>query len=582
MSAQNNRTIINEAQSQLAHKSGREYWRSLEELAEDGNFAELVRREYPQQATLMSNALDRRNFLKLMAASLALGGITACGVHPPPEKIVPYVRQPEEITLGKPLFYATAMTLSGYATGLLVENREGHPTKVEGNPDHPASLGATDSFAQASVLTLYDPDRSQTVMRGGEISSWDQFLTDFRPALERVRARGGAGLRILTETITSPTLADQLQGLLKNFPNAIWHQYEPAARDSARDGAMLAFGEPIETIYRFDRADVVFALDSDFLACAANSVRYSRDFIFKRRVRGGNTAMNRLYAIESTPSNTGALADHRLPIKASEIENFARATAAALEVVNGQNAGATTHATDTHAEWIAALARDLQRHRGASIVIAGDYQPPQVHALAHAMNAALGNIGNTVIYTEPIEANPVNQIESLRALVRDMDAGKVEMLVMLGGNPVYTAPADFHFADSLKKIALRVHHNLYYNETSALCNWHVPETHFLETWSDARAFDGTVSIIQPLIAPLYDGKSAHEFLTVFTDQPDRSGHDIVRAYWNNKLSGGQMTKKRATSNGQTMDASQATNSASNANPSSGFDAKIRRTESRLA
>ncbi|MGI8654915.1 MAG: TAT-variant-translocated molybdopterin oxidoreductase [Pyrinomonadaceae bacterium] len=534
MPTHDEQTKINESPS--AHNRGRAYWRSLEELCADENFAELLRREYPRQAALMDDALDRRNFLKLMAASLALAGATACGVHQAPEKIVPYVRQPEEIILGKSLYYATAMPLSGYATGLLVESHEGRPTKIEGNPDHPASLGATDHFAQASVLTLYDPERSQTVMRGGDISSWESFLADFRKALANQRARGGAGFRLLTETITSPTLADQLQTLLKDFPNAVWHQYEPAARDNVREGARLAFGEYVETIYRFDKANVVLALDADFLSSGAGSLRYARDFIAKRRVRDASRTMNRLYAIESTPTNTGTMADHRLPLKASEVESFAHAVAAQLGIQHGEQT-VNPQSAIRNPQWITALAVDLQRNRGACLVVAGDYQTPQVHALAHAMNNALGNVGNTVLYVDSIEANPTNQLASLRSLISEMDDGRVETLVIFGGNPVYSAPVDFHFAESLQKVPLRVHHSLYYDETSALCQWHIPETHFLETWSDARAFDGTVSIIQPLIAPLYEGRSAHEFLAAFSNE--KSGYDILRDYWRNKFVGGR-------------------------------------------
>jgi MoCo/4Fe-4S cofactor protein with predicted Tat translocation signal len=515
----------------LATKAGRRYWRSLEELSEMDEVEQFLRRGSQRHAALLENALDRRQFLKLMGASLALAGLTACGARQPVEEIIPYVRQPEEVVLGQPLFYATAMVFGGYAMGLLVESHEGRPTKIEGNPDHPASLGATDVFAQASVLTLYDPDRAQTVTYLGDIRSWGEFLVELRRALAQERNDQGVGLRILTGTITSPTLAAQLQQLLKDYPQAAWHQYEPVGRDNVHQGARLAFGDDVETLYRFDKADVVLSLGADFLSTGPASVRYAHDFISKRRVRaGGQTDMNRLYVLESTPTCTGAMADHRLPIKASEIEVFANDIAARLGLSLGQ-ATREAAAHNTHAEWIAALVHDLLEHRGSSVVVAGDEQSPAVHALAHTMNQMLGNIGQTVIYTEPVEAQPVNQLESLRQLVIEMDAGQVRTLAVFGGNPVYDAPADFHFADSLQKVGLRIHHGLYYDETSALCHWHIPETHYLETWSDARAYDGTVSIIQPLIGPLYNGKSAHELLAAFTDQPDRPGYDIIREYW---------------------------------------------------
>jgi molybdopterin-containing oxidoreductase family iron-sulfur binding subunit len=507
---------------------GQEYWRSLDELAETKDFQELLHREFPQQASIWMDPIGRRQFLHLMAASLALAGLGAC-TRQPDEKIVPYVRAPEDIVPGIPLFFATAVTLGGIASGVLVESHMGRPTKIEGNPKHPASLGATNAFAQASVLTLYDPDRSKVVSQVGRISTWDAFLQTLNTKLSAQRARQGAGLRILTETVTSPTLAHQLQALLAKFPSAKWHQYEPISRDAARAGARLAFGKEVETQYDFDKADLILALDADFLSSGPGSLRYAREFAAKRRVQGSQVAMNRLYVVECTPSSTGAMADHRLPIRAGEIKSFAHAVAQGLGIElepMGERA-----LSSTHANWIASVVRDLQRHRGTSVVLAGDQQPPVVHALAHAMNQALGNVGSTVFYTDPVEASPVDQTESLRKLGRDMEAGQVAILVILGGNPVFTAPADLRFAEHLSKVRLRIHLSLYEDETSALCHWHLPKVHYLESWSDARAHDGTVTIIQPLIAPLYEGKSVHELLAILNGKSDRSTHDIVHDYW---------------------------------------------------
>ena len=513
-------------------QGGKDYWRSLEELADTPEFQEFVAREYPQHAEEWDDPVGRRTFLKLMGASLALAGLSGCS-YQPPEKIVPYVRQPEEIVPGKPLFFATAMPLGGVATALLAKSNEGRPTKIEGNPDHPTSLGATDVFSQASILTLYDPDRSQTLTYREEIRPWSAFLGDMRTALDDQRGRQGAGLRFLTETITSPTLASQMRAILAEFPQAKWHQYEPASSSGAHGGAMLAFGQPVHISYNFARADRILSIDSDFLACGPGSLRYARDFAGRRRIEHGKTDMNRLYAVESTPTNTGAKADHRLPVRPSEIEGFARAVAAGLGARMGDTTGAQPYTA--HAEWISALVRDLQQHRGASIVIPGDEQSPVVHALAHAMNDALGNVGQTVFYTDPLAVNPVDQMQSLRELVGDIDAGRVDMLVMLGGNPVYNAPADLAFTlDRLNRVKLRIHLSLYKDETSAFSHWHIPEAHYLESWGDARAHDGTVMIIQPLIEPLYSGRTAHEVLAVFSTQQNQTGrtaYDIVRDYW---------------------------------------------------
>lgn len=509
---------------------GPHYWRSLEELAATDEFREFLHREFPEQAADWPDPVSRRRFLQLMGASLALAGLNAC-TRQPAEKIVPYVRAPEGLVPGKPLFFATAMPLGGFAHGVVVESHEGRPTKIEGNPKHPASLGATHAFTQASVLTLYDPDRSQVVINVRRISTWGTVFAAISPQLETQRLRKGQGLRVLTETVTSPTMANQLRRLLDVFPEAKWHQYEPVNRDYLYAGARRAFGENVTTQYRFDQAQIILALDADYLACGPASVRYAHDFAARRRVRDGQTTMNRLYAVESTPSITGAMADHRLTLRAHEVADFAYAVARELGAVDLGDRGAST----LHPQWLQAVVSDLQKQRGASLVIAGEQQPPLVHALAHAMNHALGNVGTTVFYTDPVEARAVDQMGSLRELVADMQAGLVDLLVILGGNPVYQAPAEFRFSEHLSKVKLRVHLGLYEDETAELCHWHIPETHYLEAWSDARAFDGTVTIMQPLIAPLYGGKSAHELLAALMGQPDRSSYSIVRDYWRGQL-----------------------------------------------
>ncbi|HYM25011.1 MAG TPA: TAT-variant-translocated molybdopterin oxidoreductase [Vicinamibacterales bacterium] len=504
-----------------------DYWRTLDEQLGDPRFAEHLHNEFPSllpEHDALADPVARRTFLKLSGAALALAGVTAC-TRQPVERIVPYVRQPEELIPGKPLFFATAMTIGGVATGLLVESHEGRPTKVEGNPEHPGSLGASDVFAQAAILGLYDPDRVQTLTNLGEIRPWSAYLGAIRAALVAQKPLNGAGIRILTESVASPTLAAQIRDLLKTYPDAKWHQWDPASRENARAGGRLAFGEYVEAQYRIDQADVILALDADFLGCGPGGLRYARDFASRRRLEHA-AQMNRLYAVETMPSSTGSRADHRLPAKPSEIPAIARRIAAALgirtEGVSGPG-GAD--------KWTAAVAKDLQSHRGRSLVIAGDSQPAEIHALAHAMNEALGNAGRTVLYTEPVEAEPVNQLDSLRALTTDMAAGKVDVLVIVGGNPIYTAPADVPFADAMARVQFRAHLSLYADETSAQCHWLIPEAHFLESWSDARAFDGTASIVQPLIAPLYGGRSAHEVIAAMSDRPERAAYDIVREFW---------------------------------------------------
>ena len=511
-------------------KDPREFWRSLDELADDPAFQERLHQEFPTAVEAITDPVERRSFLKLMGASLGLAGVSAC-TRQPVETIVPYVRQPEEIVPGKPMFFATAMPLGGVGVGLLVESHEGRPTKVEGNPEHPGSLGATDVFAQASILDLYDPDRARAVTNLGEIRAWPTFLATLRAALVGQETLRGAGLRILTESIASPTLLDQLQQILRRFPEAKWHQWDPAGRDTVYAGARLAFGEPVETVYRLDRADVIVSLDADVLASGAGSLHYARQFADRRRPSDAER-MNRLYVAESMPSATGTRADHRLPIRPSEVDLVARQLASAVGVAGVSGGGSFSgQAAERASKWVAAVAKDLQAHKGSSVVIAGSAQPAAVHALAHAINAALGNVGNTVVYTEPVVAAPADQIESLKALAADMAAGKVDLLLVMGGNPVYSAPADLNFAEAMGKVPLRVYYGTHDDETAELSHWHVPQSHYLESWGDVRAFDGTISIIQPLIAPLYATRSPYEMLAVFGATPERSGYDIVREHW---------------------------------------------------
>ncbi len=511
---------IAEARTKLGQLRGREYWRSLEELLETEDFREHLHREF---RVPIESAVNRRELLTLMGASIALAGLTGC-TRQPTERIFPYVKAPEELVPGEPLFYATAHVHGGYARGILAKSYEGRPVKIEGNELHPASLGGTDVFAQGSILNMYDPDRSQTLTERGQIRPWSALLAAARLALEKERAGRGAGIRFLTGTITSPTLEKQIGEVLAAFPEAKWVAWEPAGRDNVARGALLAFGEPVEPRYAFDRADVVLSLEADFLGSGPAMPRYVRDFVSRRKAEG----TNRLYAVESTPTLTGAKADHRRPMSPAEIEAFATAVAVAV--------GAIASAAVTN-QFVEAVAADLEAHRGSGLVLVGESQPPSVHALAHAINETLGNAGKTVTYSGPVAGGPADQAEAFAGLVKDMESGKVSTLVIVEGNPVFTAPADLGFAKAMEKVGLRIHLGLYDDETSRLCHWHVAQAHPLEAWSDARAFDGTVTILQPLIAPLFGGKSAHELLAAFSDQPERTGHDIVKDYWNGRLPG---------------------------------------------
>ena len=525
------RVEIGEVKSKLEELRGREYWRSLEEIARTKDFQEHLRREF---RVPIDSGVDRRELLTLMGASIALAGLTGC-TRQPEEKILPYVRTPEQLAAGQPLFYATAHLYGGYARGILAETHNGRPTKIEGNELHPGSLGATDVFAQASILSLYDPDRSQTLTRLGEIRPWSTLLADVKLVLEKQRPVRGAGVRILTPTVTSPTLAAQLADFLAAFPAAKWICWEPCGRENAAEGARLAFGAPVETRYAFEMADIVLSLDADFLGSGPAMPRYVHDFTSRRR---DTTKFSRLYVVEPTPSLTGARADHRRPMRPDEILEFARAVAGE---VRAAAAPVQTRTAEVD-PFVGAVVKDLVRHRGRSLVLAGDTEPPEVHALAHLANEILGNAGQTVFTSDPVAAGSLSGTPALVELAREIAAGDVGMLLVLGGNPVFSAPADLKLAEILERVPLRIRLGLYDDETSAHCHWHIPAAHPLEAWSDARAFDGTVTILQPLIAPLYEGKSVHEVLAALSEQPERSGHDIVKDFWKKQIAAAEFDR----------------------------------------
>jgi molybdopterin-containing oxidoreductase family iron-sulfur binding subunit len=540
------------------------FWRSHDELVSAHAPVSDSAQELSELVALGSDSSSRRDFLRLMAASMALGGMSGCAIEPT-EAIVPYVEPPEQIIPGKPLFFATAVPLGGYGCGVLVESHMGRPTKIEGNPDHPASLGATDAFGQAEVLSFYDPDRSPVITHDGRIETWERFQNVLLTLREEKQKSKGAGLRILTRTITSPSLAEQLKRLLAQFPEAKWHVHEPVTRDAIHAGCRQAFGEELEPVYHLDKADVIVALDADFLAWGPGRLKDARAFAARREteqdarkfISGGAAAdvpagagMNRLYAIECTPTITGASADHRLPVPARDIAAIAQSIASAIGIGGLSEPGTISQGDGIgqHRGWLDALARDLKAAGTKGLVIAGDSQPAEVHALAHRTNHALGSVGKTVEFVPRVDRGLASEPGSLKELIAAVDASTVDSLIILGGNPAFDAPADVPFAKSLTggKVKLRIHLGLYNDETAQVCHWHVPEAHWLEAWGDVRAFDGTATIQQPLIAPLYGGKSALELLAVLLGEPGQSGLEIVRETWRPSLQGDFETAWRQT------------------------------------
>jgi MoCo/4Fe-4S cofactor protein with predicted Tat translocation signal len=542
------RPELESALSRLGSDEAPEYWRSLQELARSPEFMEQLHREFPKGASEWLDPVSRRGFMKLMGASLALAGMTAC-VKQPLEPILPYVRQPEEIIPGRPLFYASAMTMGGIGLPVLVESNMGRPSKVDGNPQHPAVLGGSDVFMQASILDLYDPDRCPTNFYHGQIRPWPSAVAGIRSAVAAQKPSGGAGIRLLTPSCSSPTTAAQMADVLKAYPQARWYQWEPVHRDNSYAGAAMAFGEPVETHYKFSEADIILSLDAAFLSGGFPGMQlYTREFALRRRpdpaIRPFATGddqlvkiarpMSRFYMLETAPTNTGAKADHHVPLTNADFEKYVRIIATRLGV--NAEGGAANNAY--HEKWINVLVKELQSHRGTSLVIAGEQASPEVHAMAHAMNEALGNVGKTVFYTDPVLVNPGNQLHGMKELAGDMHAGKVDLLIISGVNPIYDAPADLDFYGALDKVSAKIYHGIYLNETAARCDWYLSGTHYLEEWGDVRAKNGMVSIVQPLIAPLYEGKSLHELLTAMVaDNPLTSGYETVRGYWQSEHKG---------------------------------------------
>jgi MoCo/4Fe-4S cofactor protein with predicted Tat translocation signal len=493
-------------------QGGRRFWKSLEEWSQSPEFLPYLHREFPEYASEWDKGLSRRRFLQLMGASLALAGLTACS-RQPQEKLVPYARRPEEIVPGNPVFYATTFPHRGYGKGVLVRTEMGRPIKIEGNPDHPASLGATDSFMQASILGLYDPDRSQVIRQNRDIQTWDGFVHFVGGRVQEHKQDQGEGLYLLTGKTTSPSFWDQLQRLQQRFPRLSWCESEAAAPIRGR----AASGKNAEPIYDLSNADLIVSLDADFLLEGPANLIHTK--AFSKRRRDPATDFNRLYVVESAPSITGAKADRRWRRKPSEITAFAQ------ELTDAILRGASANTPE-----IRQLAGELQAHRGRSVVMAGDYQPEIVHALAFQLNQALGNIGSTVQYME--EFVPTIPMRPLADFVAALHQGAAKTLLIAGTNPVYDLPSDFNFAEALALVPHSIHLGLYDDETGSACRWHLPESHYLEAWGDILAVDGTPSLIQPMIEPLYpEASSLLEVVSLLVDLPPKTGYDIVHDFW---------------------------------------------------
>jgi MoCo/4Fe-4S cofactor protein with predicted Tat translocation signal len=509
-----------EVRAKLDGKTGRRFWKNLDELADKPEFQALMAEEFPRQAGAGEwvDAVSRRGFLKVMGASLAMAGLAGC-TKQPDEPIFPYVKQPEDLILGKPMYFATAYPFPTGAIPVLVKSDSFRPIKIEGNPEHPMSKGKSDAFSQATLLDMYDPDRSQHVLYRGEASSWGAFQKEFATAARQTG--NGQGLYFLSETITSPTLAAQWKQVQAAYPQARLAQWEPVNQDASRAASKAAFGSYTDAQYKLAEADVILSLDADFLSGIAHPgfLPLAADYAERHRY-DENKPMNRLYVVETMSTVTGFKAEHRLALKPSAIAAFAQ----------GLASGTAPQGLSAEAQkFFTALSADLKKNSGKCVVIPGEQAGPAVHAAAYALNASLGNVGKTVIYTETVNPMPSEQVADLKALVADMNAGKVQWLVMLGVNPLYSAPLDLGFKAAFDKVPVTVHLGSHVDETGSQSIWHINKAHYLESWSDARAYDGTISIIQPMIDPMYGGKSAHDVLQSLLENFAASPYEAVQA-----------------------------------------------------
>lgn len=553
-----------ESEAGHASSSGSKlFWKSIEERASVDGLKNAKTAEFPLDRPLqmmkeeapeslaalitgdagLGANVSRRGLMKFGTAVTALFGLEGC-LRRPVEKLVPYTRAPEQVIPGISNHYATAIYRRGDALGVLVESHDGRPTKVEGNPDHPSSRGSTDALAQASIFDLYDPDRSTTPMHGAAKATHEEFGEFFDKKLKEHDADRGAKLRVLAQPTNSPTFVRLRDAVRARFPHCRFHTYASVGESNMREGARLAFGQPVNALYDYAHARVIVSLDADFLQTEPGMVRATRLFADGRRIRSGEESMSRLYVVESTHSTTGANADHRLRLPSRDVERYARLLAKELATTFRLNLGPVTASLGTHPmdgipeHWIKAVAKELADNQGRAIVVAGSRQPAGVHALVHALNAALGSVGEVVNYTPVVDLLEQDHAADVRTLGMDMEAGKVETLLILGGNPAYDAPWDAKFADRLGKVATSIHLASHLDETSAKCSWHLPRAHEFEAWGDQRSLDGTWTLQQPLIAPLHGGVSDLEMLgRMIGPQPGasdasnakpKSGHDHTR------------------------------------------------------
>jgi len=491
-------------------------WRSQPHLLQDSDLIEVASEELMPGASDSPTGTNRRHFMQLLGASMAMAGLVAC--RRPVEYIMPFSDRPEELIPGIALNYATAMNFRGVARPLLAKSYDGRPIKLEGNSDHPNASGSSGVFDQASLLQLYDPDRSQNILHNGSNASWQDILNLLQQA-----QTGNRRIAILAAPDSSPTRARLRTQLQNQFPTLDWIDYRSEGDDNETLGLQMAYGLPLRQAYDFQNSEIIVSLDADFLGTTARNGNWNtHSFAQGRKLNDRDDQMSRLYVLESTYTSTGTMADHRMRMRSDQITDFAGQLATALGIYSGSNPD----------PFASEIIRELQNSNGQCIIVAGETQPPEIHALCAVMNHALGAIGTTIsiLDLEQLPQNP--QSQTLPALVEDMKAGQVDVLLMLGVNPVYDAPPVLEFQTALERVSDSIHLGLHVDETARNSTWHIPLTHFLEAWGDARSWDGTLTPVQPLIAPLYDdARSEIEILHALSAGQMVRGYDLVRQTW---------------------------------------------------
>ena len=517
--------------AKLGGRTGHAFWRSLDELSGTPDFRAFLEAEFPALAPAAAD-MDRRSMLKVMAASLALAGLTGCRGEAD-ETALPYVNAPESLVLGEPKFYATAVSFAGYAQPVLGKTIDGRPVKLEGNPEHPALRGATDVFMQAALLGLYDPDRSQTPRHLGRPTTWDAADAALHARAAEIGAAQGEGFRLLTGAVTSPTLLRQIGELLARWPKARWHVLEPVNEDAALAAAQTVFGRPLSGHPQLDQAEVIVSLDDDLLGPGPRQALHGRQWSLRRRARQKGDGACRLFVAEPTPSISGTMAEDRLIASAARLGGLLRALASRVGIA--QSGPSDLSERETH--WVDAASSAVTAHRGRCLVAVGAHLPAEVQALGLLINERIGGFGATLRFTEPVLAAPPDGARSMEVLAQDMAAGRVTTLAVLGANPAYTAPADLRFREAMEKVEFRLHAGTHDDETAARSHWHLPLQHELESWSDGRAVDGTVSIIQPLVRPFYPVRSQHAVLDSLLGG-GTGERELVQATWRAAWGGG--------------------------------------------